>query len=202
MAQRKQGKKPAAGNDGSRKGGRGGASLRRSASSTGVAPPKRLRIIATLLVALAFVGALYWLARSEVPGSGANDASDDTGNSPAKTSARNAALKKDTEYTFHSRLEDFEIEVDSGDTARSESGKHVYLIQAGSFKTRAQAERRLVELKLLSLDPVVEERTNSDGSHWQRVLLGPYDSRSRMSGVRNVLLSNDIDAMVMRRRAP
>ncbi|NNC55868.1 MAG: sporulation protein, partial [Pseudomonadales bacterium] len=150
------------------------------------------RIVGTALVALVFLAALYTLARVELP-----DRHASTANNAAKARASSV---DETQYTFHSRLEDFEIRVDASGNPQSTSSAKSYLIQAGSFLTREQAERRLVELKLLGLDPRVDERVNQDGSRWQRVLLGPFDSRSRMSGVRNVLLSNDIDAMVMQKR--
>lgn len=154
--------------------------------------------MATALVALLFVGALFLLARVELPAKSTSPAQQSSPGSPGGAPEQSADTE--IEYTFHSRLEDFEIEVRSSERARRVSAQLSYLVQAGSFKTREQAERRLVELKLLGLDPRIDERVNRDGSRWQRVLLGPYDSRSRMSGVRNVLLSNDIEAMVMQRK--
>jgi len=73
------------------------------------------------------------------------------------------------------------------------------LIQAGSFKTAEQAERLLVELKLLALDPKISSAINSSGNRWYRVRLGPFKSRREMAAVRNTIISNGIEAMVMRR---
>ncbi|NND38592.1 MAG: sporulation protein [Pseudomonadales bacterium] len=166
--------------------------VKHRASTAKAAPSGSFRIVGTALVALVFLAALYTLARVEP-----RDRHSSIADNAAK--ARTSSADK-TQYTFHSRLEDFEIRVDASGNLQNTSSAKSYLIQAGSFRTRSQAERRLVELKLLGLDPRVEERVNQDGSKWQRVLLGPFDSRSRMSGVRNALLSNDIDAMVMQKR--
>ena len=106
------------------------------------------------------------------------------------------------EYTFYSKLKDFEVLIPENtgyESQREVEKEFFYLIQAGSFKTAEQAERRLVELKLLALDPKISSAINSSGNRWYRVRLGPFKSRRERAAVRNTIISNGIEAMVMRR---
>ena len=59
------------------------------------------------------------------------------------------------------------------------------ILQAGSFQSAADAERRKAELKPAQLD---------DGT-WHRVLLGPFASNSQLSRAKNLLLANEISYM-------
>lgn len=82
-------------------------------------------------------------------------------------------------------------------TANSE----VYLLQAGSFRQRDDADRRRAELLLLGLEPKVEE-TSGDNGRWFRVYLGPFESRSRMAKARSLTAAQDIDTLVLKRSQP
>jgi len=153
------------------------------------------RFAATLAVAALFIWALYSIARV------------DTGNTPANNKQKNTPIEERIdvdggEYTFYSLLKDFKIQVPeaaiSTDTLTNQK-QTSYLIQAGSFRTEQQAERRRAELILLGLDPRVEKNINSRSELWYRIMLGPFESRSAMASARSKLISNRYDALVMKR---
>lgn len=73
-----------------------------------------------------------------------------------------------------------------------------YLLQAGSFRQREDADRRRAELLLLGLEPRVEE-SKGDNGRWFRVYLGPFESRSKMSKARSLTAAQNIDTLVLKR---
>ena len=103
------------------------------------------------------------------------------------------------EQTIEVELEPGEIQRprDTATTAATEQ----YLLQAGSFRQREDADRRRAELLLLGLEPRVEEATGDNG-RWYRVYLGPYDSRSKMAKARSLTAGQDIDTLLLKRGAP
>jgi len=76
-----------------------------------------------------------------------------------------------------------------------------YLLQAGSFRQREDADRRRAELLLLGLQPNVEE-SDSDTGHWFRVYLGPYNSHTEVTRAKSLMAAQDIDSLLLKRAAP
>ncbi len=76
-----------------------------------------------------------------------------------------------------------------------------YLLQAGSFRQKQDADRRRAELLLLGLQPSVEE-SDSDTGHWFRVYLGPYNSHTEMTRAKSLMAAQDIDSLLLKRTAP
>lgn len=75
-----------------------------------------------------------------------------------------------------------------------------YLLQAGSFKQREDADRRRAELLLLGLEPNIEE-TNGDNGRWYRVHLGPFQSRTKLNKARSLTAAQNIDTLLLKRRS-
>jgi hypothetical protein len=76
-----------------------------------------------------------------------------------------------------------------------------YLLQAGSFRQREDADRRRAELLLLGLEPNVEA-TNGDNGRWYRVYVGPFDSHSKMAKARSLTANQNIDTLLLKRSKP
>lgn len=74
-----------------------------------------------------------------------------------------------------------------------------YLLQVGSFRNAADADRLRAELLLLNLDAHTEQVTLREGERWHRVLVGPFDNQSRLSSARSTLVSNQYNALVLKR---
>ncbi|MEC8429713.1 MAG: SPOR domain-containing protein, partial [Pseudomonadota bacterium] len=74
-----------------------------------------------------------------------------------------------------------------------------YILQAGSFRKREDADRMRAELIMMNLDAYMETNTIRQGEVWHRVLTGPYDNRSKMAKARSILVSNDINPLLLTR---
>jgi len=156
-----------------------------------------LRLIATVVIVILFSLGLYALNQLE---------SEKTSRTaePSKNTTDTKELSlpsNEDDYTFYSRLKDFEVVVNkesSYESSRSANEKFIYLIQVGSFKTKAQAEMLRVELTLLGLEPNIDSSENASGNTWHRVRLGPFTSRGSMTAARSTIISNNLEAMVMK----
>jgi cell division protein FtsN len=115
-----------------------------------------------------------------------------------------AVTTDEPEYEFFEVLpnQEMTVDVDPADIPKPRSagsGKQ-YLLQAGSFRQAADADRRRGELLLLGLDPRVED-TQGDTGRWFRVVLGPFDSRSAMAKARSMTAQQDIDTLLIQRNS-
>ncbi len=152
------------------------------------------RVIARLAIAVAFAGGLYWLAGVQVDQPTESQPSNTSSSRP--TPANLSGLSYD-DFIFYSELKEFEVKVaEDNPYTQAEEQNIVYLIQAGAFKTHERAEEHLVQLMLIDLEPRIEQQ-----GAWYRVLIGPLDSRSKMSAVRNRLIENGMQAQVMKQKA-
>lgn len=74
-----------------------------------------------------------------------------------------------------------------------------YILQAGSFKTSKDADRRRAELLLLGLEAKIEA-VEANGDTWHRVYVGPFTSRSKLSKARTTLISEGIETLLLKRK--
>lgn len=74
-----------------------------------------------------------------------------------------------------------------------------YVLQVASFKKASDAEQLRAELILLNLEATVETAKVRNGEVWHRVLVGPFGSRSNLAKARSVLVSNNLEALVLKR---
>ncbi len=72
-----------------------------------------------------------------------------------------------------------------------------YLLQAGSFRRHADADRRKAELALLGIQGRIEKVRVADGV-WHRVRLGPFNSLEQANQVRTQLLSQSIKTILIK----
>ena len=93
----------------------------------------------------------------------------------------------------------------STDTSRdkeeeSQPEKDIFLLQAGSFRDAGDADSLRVRLLLLNLDARVETASIRPGDTWYRVIIGPFNSRSKLAETRTTLLQNGVDNLVLKRK--
>ena len=158
-----------------------------------------LRLIATVVIVVLFSLGLYALNQIE----SAQTIRTSEPKTTTNTIEEASLPTKEDDYTFYSRLKDFEVVVNQEaayNSDRSADENYIYLIQAGSFKTQAQAERLRVELTLLGLEPKINSAKNASGNLWYRVRLGPFTTRGGMTAARSTIISNNLEAMVMKRK--
>ena len=115
-------------------------------------------------------------------------------------------------FDFYTLLPEQEIDVDVepaevepardiGNPPPSSAGGEVYILQAGSFRQREDADRRRAELLLLGLEPSIQEG-DGDNGRWYRVYLGPFETRSGMNRARGLTAAQDIDTLLLKRNRP
>ncbi|PJE78848.1 Cell division protein FtsN [invertebrate metagenome] len=75
-----------------------------------------------------------------------------------------------------------------------------YLLQTGSFRRRADADRMRARLLLLGLEPQIKKVQISNGEYWHRVQLGPFDSVSDLQPVKTMLANKKMDTLVLKIR--
>lgn len=73
----------------------------------------------------------------------------------------------------------------------------LYILQAGSFQSFADADRRKAQLALLGMESQIQKVT-IDERQWHRVRLGPYDRLNDVQRARRALRNADIDALILR----
>ncbi len=174
------------------------ASRRNTASNS---PPRVWRwYSAGLLSGVIGCLALYLVTLPPAPDDAAPQAGREAG---AKAVAQTPPKPR---FDFYTVLPEqtIDVEVEPADVARPRSasasaGKEVYLLQAGSFRQREDADRRRAELLLLGLEPRIEE-SSADNGRWFRVFVGPFESRSNMAKARSLTAGQDIDTLLLKRQ--
>ena len=122
---------------------------------------------------------------------------------PADAGAAPAASAE--KYTFYDRLPNFEVVVPEKDkevkrdlpvTAPVER-PGVYVLQAGSYRNQADADRVRAQLALQGIDATVQ-RVAVDADVWHRVRIGPITKLEQLNKLRKQLQAADVDALVIR----
>lgn len=100
---------------------------------------------------------------------------------------------------FYDQLKEQEVKVPEDVVADREQEDYNYVLQAGSFKSEAEANQQRAEIMLLGLNATIEKRVSDSGTTWHRVIVGPFTSRSKLSKAQSVLLNNGFSAMKVKR---
>jgi cell division protein FtsN len=125
--------------------------------------------------------------------------------SPADSDTGTAASESGERYDFYEMLPKFEVVVPEKDrevkrdipgAARIER-PGVYVLQAGSYRNQADAERVSAQLKLQGIDAKVQ-RVAVDNDVWHRVRVGPISDLTELNKVRKQLQAADVDGLVIR----
>jgi cell division protein FtsN len=117
---------------------------------------------------------------------------------PKKTEEKvSVAPKKDT-FEFYQILQDSKVDTSHVDayqsTPRGEQD-YYYMLQAASFRNLEDADRMRAQLILSGLvETSVRKTMDKDEQAWYRVILGPYDSRSKMNRAEDKLVSLSISS--------
>jgi SPOR domain len=107
-------------------------------------------------------------------------------------------------YSFYDMLPKFEVvvpekEKDVKPDIRSvpETRRGTYVLQTGTYKNVADADRARAQLSLLGIEGTVQKVTvNSDS--WLRVRIGPVTNLDELNRLRQILRKADIDALLIR----
>lgn len=109
-------------------------------------------------------------------------------------------------FDFYELLKESEVVVEKSPDAYDGGGLREqkdmeYLLQVGSFRSPADADRLHAKLALSGFDSQVEKVKVRNGSIWHRVLVGPYASKSKLANTRGKLISQGTETLVIEREA-
>lgn len=125
---------------------------------------------------------------------------------PRAAAAVSEAEEGAKSYGFYDMLPNFEVVVPEKDREvareRDSAPAHierpgVYVLQAGSYRAQAEADRIRAQLKLQGIDANVQ-RVAIDDDVWHRVRIGPITDLAELNRTRARLRAADLDALVIR----
>lgn len=124
---------------------------------------------------------------------------------PADADAGTGTGQPSEKYDFYQMLPNFEVVVpekekdvkrDPPATAKIER-PGVYVLQVGSYRNEADADRVRAQLSLQGIDAKVQ-RVAVDTDVWHRVRIGPINKLDELNKLRKQLQAADVDAIVIR----
>jgi cell division protein FtsN len=123
----------------------------------------------------------------------------------AKSEATEAAAAEAADrYDFYEMLPNFEVVVPEKDRevkrdlpAAKIERPGVYVLQAGSYRNQADADRVRAQLSLQGIEAKVQ-RVAVDNDVWHRVRIGPISDLGELNRVRKQLQAADVDGLVIR----
>lgn len=146
------------------------------------------------------------VAAREAPAEPASlkSAIDDNGEAVAGKTPDEQAAPTEKRFTFYDMLPNFEVVIpeqerdvsaDVSTEAIVEPG--IYVLQAGSFSTYADADRRKAELALHGIESTIQ-RVTIDDKTYHRVRIGPIEDLDKLNMLRSRLHAANIDVLRIR----
>ena len=107
-------------------------------------------------------------------------------------------------YAFYDMLPKFEVVVPEKDKdvrpdarAVPETRRGTYVLQAGSYKNFADADRVRAKLALQGIESKVQ-KVSVDSDTWHRIRIGPISNLDELNRLRTILRKSDVDVLVIR----
>ncbi len=121
----------------------------------------------------------------------------DAGATPAEESGKSP-------YAFYDMLPKFEVVVPEKEKdvrpdtrAVPETRRGTYVLQAGSYKNFADADRVRAQLALQGVEAKVQ-KVSVDNDTWHRIRIGPISNLEELNRLRDRLRKADLDVLVIR----
>ncbi len=115
-----------------------------------------------------------------------------------------AAEESAKSYAFYDMLPKFEVVVPEKDKdvrpdlkAVPETRRGTYVLQAGSYKNFADADRVRAQLALQGVESKVQ-KVSVDNDTWHRIRIGPISKLDELNRLRTILRKADVDVLVIR----
>ena len=121
-----------------------------------------------------------------------------------RAAAETSEPREEGRFTFYDMLPNFEVVIpeqepnvktDNEPKAVVEPG--IYVLQAGSFSSYADADRRRAELALQGIESRIQ-RVTIDDRTYHRVRIGPIDDLDKLNMLRSRLRAANIDVLRIR----
>jgi cell division protein FtsN len=165
-------------------------------------------------LAVALTGFLWWTGADEAAPAGAPE--------PPPASREQAAGEARPRFDFYTLLKESEVFVPEGEAPEiaatpapaaepepapgepraAAQPEYQFILQAGSFRSRADADSLRARLLLLNLAATVESAGTRPGEVWHRVMVGPFTSPETLARARAALHQNGIDNILVKRKRP
>jgi cell division protein FtsN len=125
---------------------------------------------------------------------------------PSDTDSAEAGVPDDSgkSYAFYDMLPKFEVVVPEKDKevrpdirAVPETRSGTYVLQAGSYKNFADADRVRAKLALQGVESKVQ-KVSVDNDTWHRIRIGPISNLGELNRLRSILRKADVDVLVIR----
>jgi cell division protein FtsN len=107
-------------------------------------------------------------------------------------------------YDFYQSLPKFEVVVPEKEKdvrpdlrAMPETRRGTYVLQAGSYKNFADADRVRAKLALQGIESKVQ-KVSVDNDTWLRIRIGPISNLDQLNRMRTILRKADVDVLVIR----
>jgi len=107
-------------------------------------------------------------------------------------------------YDFYDQLPKFEVVVPEKDKevrpdtkSVPETRRGTYVLQAGSYKNYADADRVRAQLALQGVESKVQ-KVSVDNDTWHRIRIGPISKLDELNRLRRILRKADVDVLVIR----
>lgn len=130
------------------------------------------------------------------------DSLDDNGESVSNTDTETAPVAK--RFTFYDVLPNFEVVIPANEPIVSADREPqavvepgIYVLQAGSFSTHNDADRRRAELALQGIESNIQ-RVKVNDKNYHRVYIGPTDDLNELNMLRSRLRAAQIDVLRIR----
>ena len=143
------------------------------------------------------------VARSEPPQPASLQGALDDNDEPVTPSVE-PRKPRDKRFTFYDILPNFEVvtpddepEVAADQEPRAIEEPGVYVLQAGSFSTNHDADRRRAELALHGIESHIQ-RVKVNDRNYHRVYIGPTDDLDELNLLRSRLRAAQIDVLRIR----
>lgn len=112
-------------------------------------------------------------------------------------------------FEFYTLLPEMEVAVPDNELTNAseasvqklEAEDVTYVLQAGSFRKLAQADRLKAELALIGMPAQIQTVSIEGGSKWHRVRVGPFTNLQALNEARSELQSNGLKVMVLKVRS-
>ena len=127
-----------------------------------------------------------------------------TSSKPDHASASTQANDKKSkqQFDFYTILPEMEVVVPE---VRNKAGQTTpidkpgtYFLQAGSFRSFAEADNLKAQLALLGVESQIDTVTVNNTDTWHRVRVGPYQDLRELNKIRTRLLNNNISAILLK----
>lgn len=124
----------------------------------------------------------------------------------AETEGGDAGAAEDspTSYAFYDMLPKFEVVVPEKEKdvrpdtrAVPETRRGTYVLQAGSYRNFADADRVRAQLALQGIESKVQ-KVSVDNDTWHRIRIGPISKLDELNRLRTILRKADVDVLVIR----